>query len=314
VDSVITKVKESWVQVAFSPGVIQVTNVSDILQHLRSSRSQGFDFRFTPADIYEFFRACPECAVMDDFAEYVFQIMWKRTETCLAELRGRIEGELKTELLAVIDRFAEDADAVGAGTNPYLKSALAECRSELHRKLAGVAQWFRLSDKYRLDDFTLETVINTCLTILRNRNGEHFRQVVIDCRDIQLFPGETFLSFIDALLLLLGNILKHARDEMASTCIRTSLDDAGKTLLSVSNTLPAGIDAVCLLAKIKKASDRGGLRNEGGTGFVKLQKILRDLSRFAATFEYRVGDGTVEFGIALHHGGGRDENSDHRGR
>lgn len=285
VDSSIAQVQKSWVQVAFSTAITSVSNVDELLRSLKKINN-GFDFRFSFDEIIGFFDDCPQCETIDDFAEYAFKIMWQRTEKCMAELRMRIEQELSRELSDLLDFFENDIRDLNGINAPSLKTLVTQCRSEIPRTTSRISNWFRLSDKYLFEAYNLETMITTCLTILQNRNLNFFRNVNVQCSDTRLYSGDTFLSFVDILLLLLGNILKHAPDQMDTTYIKVYDGDENNVILSVSNEIDSIVDPALLSSELKNIGgdyDQSSLRTEGKSGFMKLQKHLRDLAHLKAT-------------------------------
>lgn len=287
VDSSIERVKESWIRISFSPGVVNtsVLNLDELLSMVGQS-GNGFDFQFDPSEVLALFDSCPDFESIDEFADYVFGALWRRTEECLAQLRDRIENDLCREFVGLVDNFEKDIGEFGFDTDPYLGAAIASCRGEITRTTAAVANWFRLSDRYRLPDYRLEAMLKTCLTIFRNRNPDYFSSTELSCDDHTSYPGETFLLLVDAIVILLGNILKHAPDEIDTTTIEVRVVE-GRTSIIVANLLPSSSDLDTLkefLDDLPSGGDRSALRTEGKSGFVKLHKILRDLSTLNAQF------------------------------
>jgi hypothetical protein len=114
--------------------------------------------------------------------------------------------------------------------------------------------------------------------------------------------GVFFYAFVDVLFILLDNAVRHSGSATPKVHLRAHVA-GGRVEFAVTNVLsgeaiarltPARIDEIQLLAR-GSAGRNDTIRAEGGSGFVKLRKLLSyDLRRGArASLGVRVLDGGV---------------------
>lgn len=179
----------------------------------------------------------------------------------------------------MLQDLQDDCAAVNAAPEELIH-AIHTAQTSMHAACQKVATWFRLSKSDAFVSFSLDLAIEIAAESVRNCFGRSNLITHVAGPTLPLIDGKYLLGFVDMFFILFENAL--TRSGVSPTTVDVQFQRNGSLLtISLSNEIGGGInrrDLADRISAIKQAygsaMTMGQLASEGGTGFVKLRKIL----------------------------------------
>ena len=272
IDAVIAKVRNEWIQLRHTPGKVNAL----------------FDYEFSEMELYEKYTELPIGSLEDELEpkttviRYIFEILWKRTEENLEKVRDTILTQLRDELFKNLDIFSEKLSAgIGHLECADIRTAVANCRTALGLGLKNISEWFRTSLKQRAPDCRFSDLANAIVNVATKFCGPTQIYCHPHVEDSICVPGNAFRGLWDILLILLDNTAKHSGSPSTNVVLEIT-QEKNVVELKISNPVE-GVsnweDLRALTSELSNleipADDFMATRQEGGSGYKKLHKILR---------------------------------------
>lgn len=284
-DEYVEKASETFAQFSETIYVIIDEVRSQWIQIRETSSDVGmFDFTFTESELVEIYTEVVTAESIDVFIERLLAQCWNRTCRDLAHIRFRLRGELQAKLLGALDTLERDLVATPRQRAQAfdLVSAITSCRTGIQVQVATVADWFTSNARGDILSFDLDLLVDACVTFISKIMPESYRKVEKDVPSI-LLRGEFIDHFFSVFSILIENVFKHSRG-MCSFSL-TVEEVGGEISIVVKNQIPEGAkDALQVetasLNQMFFPHDDDSIRQEGGSGYIKLHKLVRgDLGR-----------------------------------
>src|SRR5205823_1738444 len=159
------------------------------------------------------------------------------------------------------------------------RQSIATTRTESQYELGIIARWFEIGGEVETQDYEVGVLVSTTLEIVRKAHAVPDWSPGMQIDLGEQLGGNTFRHFVDALYILLDNVLKHAGPTAKTSIVIT--EDRGWLELRVSNAVePERIKE--LKKRIKDVREHpiqgakgAAVKREGGSGYYKLGKILQ---------------------------------------
>lgn len=272
VDSLIANVRNEWIQIRTDDG----------------PEMAMFDYNFTDGELYDAYASLGLSAIDDQeeaiglVFDKVFQTLWSRTDANLDRIRNAILNVLRDDLFALIDDFEKVLVAkVGYAATADLRTAIANCRTAIGNGLYHMSEWFRSGVKQRVPDSEFAHLAAALTGVVAQYCGPTQVECVPMVDAGLTVPGHAFRGVWDILFILMDNAAKHSVRATTSAGLCVSRD-AGSISICVTNGVDNSVALETLqqsassLSKLHAApEDLAATRQEGGSGHVKLRKILR---------------------------------------
>jgi K+-sensing histidine kinase KdpD len=211
-------------------------------------------------------------------------VFWKCIEIRLQAVANEINSELKSAINALfVSLQSAVEDLLRFTGSAELNRAIRTAQTGVQYALNQVVEWFRLQKGRSEQAFSFEEIVEIGLQCVKNihpdfePNVEQFVSSMPPLLNLALFSDVFFIVF--------DNIQKHSGLEMPAVEIRASLD-ADHLRIVVNSEVATSIDlseAEVRVDKIRQDISEGsyqrGVRSEGGTGLMKLRKIIGNTRR-----------------------------------
>jgi len=215
------------------------------------------------------------------FFDELIELFWESVERSLENVRSTIDHVLKPEigrLFAVLE--VDVARIAGGSATSDLDRAVRLSRTGAMQALDIVADWFRLSQPVSEPPFPIDDMIDVglqCVTAIHR----DFTPVVE--RELDPLPpfAHALVRFSDIFFIIFDNVRRHSGLN-GRPHVRISVRDEGDRLrITARNDVSAAARAPETLARIeaiRQAISEGDYRqavtSEGGTGLIKLRKLI----------------------------------------
>jgi hypothetical protein len=215
------------------------------------------------------------------FFDELIELFWESVERSLENVRGTIDQVLKPEIGRLFAALEVDiARLAGGSATSDLDRAVRLARTGAVQALDIVADWFRLSQPVSEPPFPIDDMIDVglqCVTAIHR----DFTPVVE--RELDPLPpfAHALVRFSDIFFIIFDNVRRHSGVN-GRPHVRISVRDGGDRLrITARNEVIAAARAPETLARIeaiRQAISEGDYRqavtSEGGTGLIKLRKLI----------------------------------------
>lgn len=253
-----------------------------------------FDFSYSETELHRLFQdKFAAIKTTELFIDETLEELWSKTEKNLKVIRDYISIQLKEEITGYISELNNNVDElISKKDNPLYSEFirnLTNCKTDIRNELDKIASWFRKTNNKSINDFNIQLPIDSTLITFR-RIYKDFSSLTVTTKNncSKKFEGEFFQHFCYIFQNLIHNIIEHSGLLSYELNIIIEINELENNLIiSVQNNLSESLDIDNINNKIQniitalnkeKNSDR--IRNESGTGYIKINKTLyHDLRR-----------------------------------
>jgi len=263
-DKMVAEVRNSWLQIR------------------SSTKATGFfDFDFSDDELHAIMFDASQADSPASFVARAFDALWQRTDANLEKVRIAITETLRDQLWQFLDESLASLEQVlGIAAVTDYRNTVTSAKTQLQAKLVNIANWFHVDHPERMSDFDLGTLADAVIDTVKYSG---VAQMDVNCSvdSSEAVPGRYFRSLWDLCFILLDNCARHSLKSPSEVEVRMAFAWPRIHLL-VGNKLGAAVDRTALGERAASMSgsleifgDLTMLRREGGSGLLKLHKILR---------------------------------------
>ncbi len=220
----------------------------------------------------------------EEYLEITIDHLWSLTDSSLFEIRKYLKGDCKNKFYQLIDELINDLEEIQNGNDlEELISSIIELRTILSTELNQISNWFTRSKSSNTPDYKIPFLINLAEVMINNNYPDIYINITknINCDGLK-FKGKTLKNLSAILFIILTNAIKHGK--LSSYDININVDSISdninfsiinnispeKNYKKLSNTLNEKI------IDLSKYVDSSITKKEGGSGFFKIAKILKN--------------------------------------
>lgn len=220
----------------------------------------------------------------DDFVTLSFELFWLIIERNLEVVRQTIDKDLKPKVNLLFTSLESDLEKLTVQTDtPDLDRAVRTAQTGAQIALNQVIEWFRLRRPATEPRFSFDQMIDIGLQCVKNIHRNFAPRLEKTIGRMPLFFQLTLLS--DIFFIVFDNIQKHSG--LAQPQVQISASETPQSLkISVKSEVSDkanNLEAHTRVERIREAILGGAyqhqLRSEGGTGLIKLRKIIGPVSQ-----------------------------------
>lgn len=260
-----------------------------------SKGSEGlFNYSFSNDVIFKLFKKrFADIADYDIFYDEIIDVLWDKTEDNLVVVRNYIGTILKPLVDKILSNLKRDIEALipryQYHTVNELIREITSCQTSISLEFDKISQWFQRTNNKTINDFTIELPINASLSTIRRLYPTYSRlSPILDIKTDTVVEGEYFASFTDIFQILLHNLIKHSHLAVGDLMSSIHVEENGNVLkITTRSNVHQERDLYELNENIRltnmqlsKKETIEKTRKEGGSGYLKIKKILQtDLLR-----------------------------------
>lgn len=213
---------------------------------------------------------------------HILDYLWQTVDGDLYYLReelNKVKDKMLSELsdlMSEIYHIVGDQQIVSA-----LNNEVAACQTELQSDFDVVGKWFTRNTHTGFD-FTMQSVLDTCLTNINNMNQNQL-SCSIDNTSSTSFAGRYFNYIYDIFHDLLNNVLNYQKKKDKKIDCKIQVYEEGELLnIIISNWIdPSDKDIIQQkVEKYKNVDDLGSLERvakEENTGILKIYNVVANI-------------------------------------
>jgi len=152
---------------------------------------------------------------VDQFVDRCVDHLWQKTDECLAAVQNELGGVVRQRLTDAFDSLVRRLEPVQAlSLSGELINAIARARTNTQARLTTVVSWFKRSEVYDRQDYTVDFPIDVAVNMIRNTisSASNWTSVHVTVEaGSQLMPGRTLDGMVYAFYGLLENAIKRSK-------------------------------------------------------------------------------------------------------
>lgn len=257
--------------------------LSQWIQVQKGDKTGGmFNFELFDTDIHHLALQVTSETSFDEFLDLTLRYLWERLSRNLESIRTRFNDEAKPRFDNLLQTLQADIESLeGDADVSDLVNSVASARTEMQRSLNRVIEWFRLPAQTNGVAFRLDLPVQIAVESVRRFYPRVVLEPEIDALDEIEFKAGQLASLVDIFFILFENIAKHS-GSVSPPRVKVLARDANKAVtIAITNSIARHVKteaSATKVAEIQKVIDQGSyhaaVKSEGGTGLVKIHKIL----------------------------------------
>lgn len=229
---------------------------------------------------------------LSEFVDYVFEYLWKKTESNMAAMRNLLRGEILNRYLAAFNAVKDTIDMLDHRNQMMsLRRKILDASNEMQNAIENVCFWFQRSIESKNQDFDLDFVFQMGYETICNMHPEtRFSKVELEVfkTDGKKIEGKYLKAYSNIFYNLFDNIYKKATTNKGVKKIEYSLSqENNRQCIYLQNDYDCTGDISDDTRKLEKLQQMldgeeylAYVKGEGGTGIPKICNIIRkDLHR-----------------------------------
>lgn len=254
----------------------------DLIQVRSKDKQQGlFDVHLTSVGAWFLVTETRETTTFDQFLDKSFELFWASVEEqCLKKIRDVIDNQLKKEVNALFDGLADDIDRLsGVSPTTYLNSAIRTAQTGAQQALDRVKAWFQLSRTLSTSELSFNDLVDIGVECVKTIHRDFDPTIIRNVPDLPLIASLTLVS--DIFIIIFDNIWRHSGILRNPTVEIAVTNESDRLKIIIDNQVAPGVRTDAVEAKVHRIKQsilegayKTAVRSEGGTGFIKLRKII----------------------------------------
>ncbi|OMH20077.1 hypothetical protein AC231_04625 [Clostridium pasteurianum] len=270
IDSYFYRVKDIWIQIS-----------------TESNENGGvFNFSFSIDTLEAMLQKINKNTEFDEFLDYVFEVLWRKTDNNLVAMRKKITVDLNDFINNECINLLKELNNVSPESKykcSELKNSINSAKTASQYNLETIANWFNISDVMEGKPFFIGHALNVALEMLKSMHPNI--QILCDenIDEEIILPRRTLKNYVNIFFILLENTISHRDVNQNEIYTKINVFLQNKNVIGISfinkskcynrSTIDCN-NLTEINESLKKTVSTEIIKKEGGTGFLKIRKII----------------------------------------
>jgi hypothetical protein len=260
---------------------------NDLIQIRSSERPNGlFDAGILSGQLLVLSADFTPDLTFDQFLDGCFKMYWDRVDVCLDKVRDVCNAQLKPRITRMFNSLDADVAPLAGAARLDLERAIRSASTGANQALDIVADWFRLPAPIEIQVFPIEAMIDVGLKCVTTIYPE-FHPTLSRTGLPDLPPFRDALAFFsDVFFIVFDNIRRHSGLTGPEVELGVEISAPSRLRIRVLSDIGDDVDVETIEGKLARIRERivtddyrSAVISEGGTGLIKLHRILRGRNR-----------------------------------
>lgn len=221
----------------------------------------------------------------EEFLDITIERLWNITDKSLIEIREFLRGNCKDKFYEIINDLINNIEKMNKYNDlKELTSSIIELRTMISTELNQISNWFTRSKISNTPDYKINFLVDLAEVMVNNNfpDIDIKLQKKINSSDLKL-QGRTLKNLSTILFILLSNVIKHGRLNYYDIFINIEILSSNEITFKIENKIRTRENYIELsnalnekIIDLSKSLDSSIIKKEGGSGFYKIAKILRN--------------------------------------
>jgi hypothetical protein len=283
-----------------------IAEVSNDLIQIRSPERQEalFDAAIRTTQLLLLATDLTQDTDFDTFLDKCFEAYWSRVDVCLTAVREVCNEQLKPRISRMFNSLETEIASLAGSARSDLETAIRSAATGANQALDIVSDWFRLPAPIEIQVFPLEAMIDVglkCVTTIYPEFHPALRKII----RLALPPfGDALTFFSDLFFIVFDNIRRHSglTDPVVELTVDQIDASAGelrpRLRFRIESDVGEAVDVEAIEVRLSRIRERietddykSAVISEGGTGLIKLHRILGRRNLEANMLDFGFDDG-----------------------
>lgn len=256
---------------------------NQLIQINTKDKPEGiFNISFTYTDLRLMAIDMTDETSFDDFFDLCIDLFWTRVEACLTNIHIAIDSKIKPEINRLFKSLQDSIDISCGGSypTPELNRAVRTAQTNAIQALEQLKDWFRIPTPRSEPPFEIEELIDIGLQCVQRIHKGFTPRIKKEIPELPPLANALTL-FSDIFFILFDNIRKYAETGQSPNIKIKITRESDEVAFLVSNELGASTFSEEALEKIQEIKTKiskdtyhSSVKSEGGTGLIKLRKLI----------------------------------------
>jgi len=262
------EVKDIWIQIRKESGDMRAL----------------FDFSFEIDVLEGIMKQVTTNNSFEEFIEYALEILWENTNKSLHVVREKITKDLNQvineECVNLLKELSKCISPKSQNLCKELFNSIKRAKTESQYNLITFSDWFNIANELKGKPYQISHAVNVALGILNEMHPNKVINIKNMIDDNIILARRTLNNLVNILFIILENSITHKKNNEILTELYIST--VGESIVSikfinnigylVTNTELENVDKIN--RKLKAGVTNDDIIKEGGTGFLKIRKII----------------------------------------
>lgn len=274
-----------------------------------------FGYEMTPLSVYYVRSGIDASTTLDELLQKIYEVLDVFLHRSLQQVRSYLTGEFREKAEQALARL-DDSSPLGSASQARVKlrKAVAEASTDWQASVDRVASWFAPNEKNeRAALRTMHQIVEIAIQATVNAHRSFDPKLELEIEDLGLQGPDVLVEVTDILFTILDNAHRHCGVQGNSPHVKIKLwaenievEDALRVIINVeSEVAPHAVSTQNknrvnkIREQIRSGDWRSRVKLEGGTGFLKLKRIVAPDNRQSLDFYFTDSSFVVDVSVVL---------------
>lgn len=258
--------------------------IKEYLQIVSDDKPLGiFDITINAIVFYALKEDLVKSESFEEFIDVCLALFWQLLEPSLINAREHFQIYMKKRIESILDSLDSKLSTKLSGREyRVIYGEYRQAWTQVQTAIDQISGWFEKPKESSITSFSLEQVLEIALETIRSMRAG-FTPMVERKLDPQLFLQSQDVAIIcDILFIIMDNVAKHSgKGESPKVSFDIHYNQAKEIVIHVVNDVDCSANCAAnqetlknIERQIRSGNYRKALTLEGGTGFIKIKKIV----------------------------------------
>ncbi|MGN5648933.1 hypothetical protein [Bacillus sp. Brlt_9] len=232
---------------------------------------------------------------LEEFIDQIINYLWARTEMNLEFIKYYISNNFLDSINSYFDKLLFDIECIkGKGGLTDLKRKIIETKTNMAHEINHVSNWFNRSEGLNVKEFEIDLAYEIGLEVAYKINTSKSIKFEVENLLSKPIHGKKLRGFVDIFVIIFDNVFKRSGISKDIPVSLRVIKEGKHLVLECKNKISFKTESLekrlINIEKNKKVisdSDFGLVSTEGGSGLLKILKILKiDLGYDDSSMDY----------------------------
>jgi hypothetical protein len=279
-------------------------------------RPEGlFGYEMTPLSVYYVRSGIDDSTTLEDLLQKIYEVLDVFLHRSLQQVRNHLIGDFRENAEQALARLDDSRPLTSASqARVKLRKAVAEASTDWQASVDRVASWFAPNEENeRAALRTMHQIVEIAVQATMNAHRSFDPKLELEIEDLGLQGPDVLVEVTDILFTILDNVHRHCGVHGKNPDVKIKLwaediedDSANRVIINVeSEVAPHAVSANNKIRvnkireQIRSGDWRSRVKLEGGTGFLKLKRIVASDNRQSLDFYFTEHCFVVDVSIVI---------------
>ncbi|PIO97275.1 hypothetical protein CJ014_20900 [Pleomorphomonas carboxyditropha] len=294
--------------------------VSDLIKTRLQIRTPNkpdglFAYEMTPLSVYYVRSGIDESTTLDDLLQKIYEMLDVFLQRSLQQVKNYLIGDFRERAESALGMLSDSKSLASSHqARLELQKAVAEASTDWQASLDRVAAWFAPNEKNeRAALRTMHQIVEIAVQATMNAHRSFEPKLEMEIEDLGLQGPDVLVEITDILFTVLDNVHRHCGVNGNTPNVKIKMrsepledDSAIRVIINVESEVAPHVISANNKNRVNKIREqivsgdwRSRVKLEGGSGFLKLKRIVASDNRQSLDFCFTDNSFVVSVSVVI---------------